>query len=65
MKKTQSSNIPMGLGMALAKNADAMAKFQGFTSAQQQTVIDHTHEIGSKAEMRLFVSDIASGKYVP
>ena len=53
--------IPMGLGMALAQNLDAMNRFSSLEHGQQQELINHTHDIQSKNEMRQFVSNIAEG----
>lgn len=50
--------IPMGLGMALAQNLDAMNYFSHLGNDRQKEIIDHTHQIRSKAEMRDFVSHI-------
>lgn len=49
----------MGLGMALAENLDALNYFASLSHQQQQTVIDHTHQIRSKQEMRSFVDHLA------
>lgn len=53
--------IPMGLGMALAQNLDAMNRFSSLEHEQQQEIINHTHDIQSKNEMKQFVSTIAEG----
>lgn len=53
--------IPMGLGMALAQNLDAMNYFSSLEREQQQEIINHTHEIQSKNEMQQFVSHITDG----
>lgn len=53
--------IPMGLGMALAKDLNAMNYFSSLGHEQQQEIIDHTHVIQSKNEMQQFVSHIAEG----
>lgn len=58
-----NSKIPMGLGMALAQNVNAMKAFTNMSEAQQQAVLEHTHQIASKSEMRSFVEDIANGKF--
>lgn len=50
--------IPMGLGMALAQNIDAMNYFSSLDRDGQQKVINHTHEIQSKHEMQQFVSHL-------
>ena len=53
--------IPMGLGMALAQNLDAMNRFSSLEHDQQQELINHTHGIQSKKEMKQYVSNIAEG----
>ncbi len=53
--------IPMGLGMALAQDLNAMNYFSSLGDEKQQEIIDHTHEIQSRNEMKQFVSHIADG----
>ena len=53
-----NSDVPMGLGMALAQNVEAMQ------AAKQRAIIDRTHTIGSKKEMQAFVSRIGRGETV-
>lgn len=55
--------MPMGLGMALARNTEAMAYFSSLTPAHKREIIEHTHEIGSKKEMQRFVDSLAKGGY--
>lgn len=55
--------MPMGLGMALARNTEAMAYFSSLTPAHKREIIKHTHEIGSKKEMQRFVDSLAKGGY--
>ena len=52
--------IPMGLGMALAENLNAMEYFASLSPAQQQAVIERTHQIRSNQEMRSFVQSLPS-----
>ena len=52
--------IPMGLGMALAENLNAMEYFASLSPAQQQAVIERTHQIRSKQEMRSCVQSLPS-----
>lgn len=52
--------IPMGLGMALAENLNAMEYFASLSPAQQRAIIEHTHQIRSKQEMRAFVQSLPS-----
>ena len=55
-------NVPMGLGMALAEYLNAMQYFSSLTDEQRQRVIDMTHGISSKMEMRSFVDSLAHKK---
>lgn len=50
--------MPLGLGMALAQNLEAMNRFAQMTPAQQQAVIARTHSIHSKEEMRALVDSL-------
>ena len=50
----------MGLGMALAENLNAMEYFASLSPAQQQAVIERTHQIRSKQEMWSFVQSLPS-----
>jgi len=50
--------IPLGLGMALAQNIRAMEIFSNLGEAERQGIIDRTHGIGSKEEMREFVDNL-------
>lgn len=56
-----SDEIPMGLGMALAKNLNAMNYFSSLDASSQKQIIDHTHSIRSKEEMQDFVSRLDKG----
>lgn len=50
--------MPLGLGMAMSKNLDAMNYFSTLDSEKQSQIIDHTHEINSKKEMQSFVNSM-------
>ncbi len=52
--------IPIGLGMALAQKPEAMEKFATFSEAKKQEIINGTHSISSKQEMRQYVDKIIS-----
>lgn len=58
-----SNEMPLGLGMALAKNINAMNRFASLSHKEQQKIIDHTHQIQSKQEMTEFAEEIANGLY--
>lgn len=50
--------MPMGLGMALAQNLQAMEYYASLPPTQQQAVIEHTHSIRSRQEMQQYVEDL-------
>ncbi len=52
------TELPMGFGMALAQNAQALNCFSNMTKNQQQAVIEQTHTIQSKEEMQAFVNHL-------
>lgn len=52
------SEIPMGLGMALAKNPTAMQVFSALPPEGKAAVIERTHTVASKREMEQLVRDI-------
>lgn len=51
--------IPIGLGMALAQDLDAMQQFSSLSDAQKKEVIQKTHQVKSKQEMKNLVSNLA------
>ena len=51
--------VPMGLGMGLARDLEAMQYFASLSPAERQAVIDRTHAIQSKQEMQSFVHSLA------
>ncbi|MGN0576318.1 MAG: hypothetical protein ACI4J2_09840 [Ruminococcus sp.] len=57
--------MPMGLGMALAQNPEAMIKFSQMTEQEKNRIISGTHSITSKEEMRRYVDNIitSASKY--
>ena len=48
--------IPLGFGMALAENSDAMEVFSRLSDDQKNVIINGTQNIHSKQEMREYVS---------
>lgn len=59
MESLLSSNeIPIGLGMALAENVEAMEYFSSLTKEEKQRIVDYTHKIRSKREMQEFVNSM-------
>lgn len=50
--------MPLGFGMALAMNPEAMQKFSSLPEKRQQEIIDGTHHVNSKSEMQQYVQSI-------
>ncbi len=54
----KNDDMPLGLGMALSRNLEAMNYFSNLTKDQQSDIIQHTHEIRSKREMEEYVNSL-------
>lgn len=52
--------LPLGFGMALAQNEAAMARFESLSDSEKQAILQKTHNVKSKAEMRTLVDNISS-----
>ena len=50
--------LPLGFGMALAQNESAMARFEALSESEKEAVIQKTHNVTSKAEMRSLVNSL-------
>ena len=50
--------LPLGLGMALAQNEAAMKRFEALSEAEKQALIERTHAVSSKSEMRRLVDGL-------
>ncbi|MGN0985832.1 MAG: hypothetical protein ACI4OU_04995 [Candidatus Enterenecus sp.] len=55
-----SMELPLGFGMALAQNEVAMRRFESLTEAEKQAVIQKTHSVRSKQEMRQLVDSLGA-----
>lgn len=53
------TDLPLGLGMALAQNTKAMEYFTSQSEEAQKAIIAHTHQINSKKEMHQYVQSLA------
>jgi uncharacterized protein YdeI (YjbR/CyaY-like superfamily) len=53
--------VPIGLGMALAKNPAAMNHFSNLDVEGKRRIIEQTHSVRSKDEMDSLVSHITDG----
>ena len=56
----ENYEMPLGFGMALAMNPKAMEKFSSLPQNKKQEIINGTHSVSSKAEMRQYVEKIIS-----
>jgi len=55
-ERQEMESMPMGLGLALAQNEQAMRRFAAMNKQEKQAVIDGTHRINSPQEMRAYVN---------
>lgn len=51
-------DMPVGLGMALANNPEAMQKFASLSERQKWEVVSGTHAVESRDEMKKYVENI-------
>ncbi|MFR8974970.1 MAG: hypothetical protein ACLVG9_03160, partial [Eubacteriales bacterium] len=58
IKMEKHDDLPLGFGMALAQNEQAMTYFANLTEEQKQSVITATHNIQSKQEMHNYVQNL-------
>ncbi len=65
MNLSDSENeLPLGFGIALAKNNSAMEYFSTLTPAHRREIIAHTHTIRSKEEMERFVEKMDKTSWI-
>ena len=57
-----SLELPLGFGIALAQNEQAMQAFEAMPEEQKRAVIEKTHTVSSRREMQQLVSGLVSGK---
>ncbi|MCL2752994.1 MAG: YdeI/OmpD-associated family protein [Defluviitaleaceae bacterium] len=57
--KIYEPDIPMGLDFALAQNERAKDYFYSLPEAAQKMIINRTHTINSKEEMKIYVDSLA------
>jgi uncharacterized protein YdeI (YjbR/CyaY-like superfamily) len=51
----EEQELPLGFGMALAQHPEAMQRFAALPEAEQQAIIDGTHQVRSREEMQAYV----------
>ena len=52
-------DLPLGLGIALAQNEQAMERFASLSDEEKERIIQSAHNVNSKAEMQQFVQRLA------
>ena len=57
-----SDSMPMGFGLSLAQNAEALNRFSALTEKERAELVAKTKGIRSPDEMRAFVDSIALGQ---
>ena len=62
MSLLNNDEIPLGLGMALAQNMDAMRVFSSLSESSRQNVIDRSRQVNSKQEMERLVAGLTEDK---
>lgn len=58
-------SVPLGLGMSLAQNTTALARFSQMSEEQRQAVISGAQEICSHRQMQSYVRRLAEQGEVP
>ncbi|MBC8535888.1 hypothetical protein [Feifania hominis] len=53
--------LPAGLSMALAQNLSALDRFSSLSAAQKSALIERTHSVESKTQMRDLVRQLGEG----
>lgn len=54
----QNNTLPLGFGMALAQNEAAMKAFEALSEKEKESIIQQTHSVSSKQEMRNLVAGL-------
>ena len=52
-------SLPLGFGMALAQNETAMKSFKSLSEIEKEAIVQRTHQVNSKWEMRNLVASLA------
>lgn len=62
MNINQDDSLPIGFGMALAMNMEAMDHFSHLSDSQKEEVINKAKSVQSKSEMQKIVNELSSGR---
>lgn len=63
-KNGSYEDLPLGLGMALMQNIDALNNFVTLSDAQKKAVIEKAGAVDSRQEMHSFVNEIGQGSFL-
>ncbi len=55
------NEMPVGFSMALAQNPEAMQKFAMLSDEEKKKIINGTHSVNTKQEMREYVNALITG----
>lgn len=55
----EQKEIPLGFGMALAQNPDAMKVFSNLPESKQSEILNKAHTVKSKNEMQSLVNNLS------
>ena len=58
MNEPNKLDIPLGFGMSLAQNQNALTRFAALSDERKCEIIEQTHTIHSKREMKDFVNKL-------
>ncbi len=58
--QTLASGLPIGFGLALTQNQAAMKWFTSLSKSAQDAIVERTHTIRSKEEMRAFINQLGT-----
>lgn len=61
---TDPPEVPVGLGIALCKNPQALQRYASMTSSEKSAVISRAHGVSSSSEMDAFVEALSEGKII-
>ena len=63
MTNRTPNDVPLGLGMALARNMSAMERFSFMSDAQRKQGLERAGSVHSRNEMTQLVDSIAAGEF--
>lgn len=51
-------DIPLGFGMLLAQDANALARFASLPEDRKQAILDGAHHVSSREEMEAYIRQL-------